>query len=104
MFIAPRKAGAEIEIKPLQVLSQGDTLRYKMGEEKSHQLQQEQDEEAQPADQEEHDADPDVGEDHAHPDLHGERVHEGEHSGSHLSCQVSTSKGKLRGRRGTTKV
>ena len=34
-----------------------------------------------PADEEEHDADTDIGEHHAHPDLHAQRVHEGEDAG-----------------------
>ena len=38
-----------------------------------------------PADKEEDDADADVGKDHTHPDLHGERVHEGEDAGADLS-------------------
>ena len=33
-----------------------------------------------PADEEEDDTDSDVGKHHAHPDLHAQRVHEGEHA------------------------
>ena len=44
-----------------------------------------------PADQEKHDADPDVGEHDTHPDLHGQRVHEGENTGAHLWTNIDVN-------------
>ena len=53
-----------------------------------------------PADKEEDDADADVGEDDAHPDLHWERVHERENTGANLwslfFCYLTQAEDRLK--------